>query len=271
MWFKLFLLTLFGINFTGFSQKNWQMQWSVPIDSNAVWDIDNIRYCYIFTNQTFRKIDVNGKTILQESYKSLGDITKIDAQNPLKIACFSEGQQSICFLDNALAVQNDCVDLNDLNVDLATGFSASLQTDRIWVYDEPNSKLLIITLRTGQSQVSQNVKSLLELGIVTDIQEIDNRLFLFDDHNQVAWFDMYGNFMDYTQLPESAFIYPLKNNFLVGNQREIIAYDVNGQKIELFWKDPTPGTEFIRKIKIEGDCLYVQTKSTLTCYRLIEK
>lgn len=273
MQFKQFpkLLLMCCLSLASYGQDNWKQVWSVTMDSTAVWDIDNLRNCYVYMNQTIKKIDTQGKTVLQESYKSLGEITKIDAQNPLKIACFSEGQQRICFLDNALALQNTCLDLNELHVALASSFSASLQTDRIWIYDEPNSQLLLVTIRTGQSQQSQNVKGLLALSTIMDIQEDDNRLFLFDDNNQVAWFDQFGNFMDYVQLPAGQVVYPYKNSFLVAQGNTIYAYDRQGKQGEIVFQGNEENTAMPIKIRINSDLLFVQTTHSLTCYRFTGK
>lgn len=265
----LFFVSFFTLAYQGYSQSSWKQVWKIPMDSNAVWDIDNLRYCYVYSNQSFKKIDQQGKIILQESYKSFGEITKIDAKNPLKIACFSEGQQRICFLDNALAQQNDCVELNDLGIELSAAFSASLQTDRVWIYDEPNSKLLLVTLRTGQSQQSQNIKGLLELATIEDMQEIDNRLYVFDANNQVVWFDQFGNFMDYVQLPASKLVYPFNQLLLIEEENQIVVYDLNGVKQEIFWSNDIENTESPVKIRINSDLLFVQTQHSLICYRFV--
>lgn len=271
MLFKVISICFFIASFTATGQMKTELLWASKLDSTAVWDVDNIRYCYVYANQTIRKIDTQGKTILQESYKSLGEITKIDAQNPLKIACFSEGQQKICFLDNALAKQNDCVDATDLGAELVTCFSASVQTDRVWLYDEPMSKLILVTLRTNQGQLSQNIKGLLAIGNVTDIREIDNRLYVFDDKNQVLWFDNYGNFIDYVNLPNTQFIYPLNDYFIAVSGDQLQVYDQQENQISSFLGFESSLTSSILRIKIVGDFLFIQTKTELRCYRISEK
>ena len=99
----LFSCFILALPCSGFSQQTWKELWHLELDSTAIWDIDPMHQSIVYQNQSIQKRDAKGQLMLQESIKSLGNIQKIDAQNPLKIALFSEDQQSICFLDNALA------------------------------------------------------------------------------------------------------------------------------------------------------------------------
>ena len=222
----------------------------MELDSTAIWDVDPIHQSIIYQNQNIQKRDAKGQIMLQESIKSLGNIQKIDAQNSLKIALFSEDQQSICFLDNALALQGDCIYLSDLNISLAASMSASIQTDRIWVYDEPNSKIELITLRNGQGQQIQNVKGLLNMKSIVNMQEIDNRLFLFDTENQVAWFDQFGNFIDVATLTQTV--------------------DLNSEFVSFFFAGDALLDSKVLKMKVSGERLYIQTQKTLYCFKILQ-
>lgn len=254
----------------GSSQQTWKELWHLEIDSSAIWEIDPIHQSIIYQNQNIQKRDAKGQIMLQESIKSLGNIQKIDAQNSLKIALFSEDQQRICFLDNALAIQGDCINLSDLNVNLAVSMSASIQTDRIWIYDEPNSKIELITLRNGQGQLVQNIKGLLDMKSIINIQEIDNRLYLFDEINQVAWFDQFGNFIDFAKLPPNKPIYPIQDYFLVAEGKNIQAVDIDAKPVSVFFVGDAILDSNIRKIEVSGDRLYIQTEAHLYCYKIVQ-
>jgi len=265
-----FSFILLALPCLGFGQQSWKELWHLDIDSTAIWDIDPIHQSIIYQNQNIQKRDAKGQIMLQESIKSLGNIQKIDAQNPLKIALFSEDQQSICFLDNALALQGDCIYLSDLNVSLAASMSASIQTDRIWVYDEPNSKLELITLRNGQGQQVQNVKGLLNMKSIVNMQEIDNRLYLFDEENQVAWFDQFGNFIDVATLPPNKPIYPIQDYFLIAEGKNIQTVNIDSEFVSFFFAGDALLDSNIRKIEVSGDRLYVQTQNMLYCFKIVQ-
>jgi len=253
----------------GHTQQTWKELWHLDIDSTAIWDIDPIHQSIIYQNQNIQKRDAKGQIMLQESIKSLGNIQKIDAQNPLKIVLFSEDQQSVCFLDNALALQGDCIYLSDLNVSLAASVSASIQTDRIWIYDEPNSKIELITLRNGQGQLVQNVKGLLNMKSIVNIQEIDNRLFLFDEENQVAWFDQFGNFIDVATLPPNKPIYPIQDYFLIADGKNIQALNIDAEPVSVFFVGDSLLDSPILKMEVSGERLYLQTQKRLYCYKIL--
>ncbi|MDR0801310.1 hypothetical protein [Fluviicola sp.] len=265
---SFFCLASSVLFFHSYSQQNWKEIWSLDITPATVWDIDPIHQSIVYQNQSIQKRDAKGQLMLQESFKSLGDIQKIDAQNPLKIALFSEDQQRICFLDNALALQGECTNLSDLNVSLAISMSASIQTDRIWVYDEPSSKIELITLRNNQGQLVQNVKGLLGMKSIVNIQEIDNRLFLFDEINQIAWFDQFGNFIDVATLPPNKPVYPIRDYFLVAYGKNIQTLDINSQFVSAFFSGDSLLDSDIVKMEISGDRLYIQTGEKLWCFRM---
>lgn len=264
-----FLLLGILLSHWGQSQQAWKELWRLDIDSTAIWDIDPMHQSIVYQNQSIQKRDAKGQVMLQESIKSLGNIQKIDAQNPLKIALFSEDQQSICFLDNALALQGDCIYLSDLNVSLAASMSASIQTDRIWIYDEPNSKIELITLRNGQGQLIQNVKGLLDMKSIVNMQEIDNRLYLFDEINQVAWFDQFGNFIDFAALTPNKPIYPIQDYFLIAEGKNIQAVNIDSEPVSVFFVGDSLLDSDILKMEVSGDRLYIQTQKKLYCYRIL--
>jgi len=266
---KLLFLFILLLPVWGHSQQGWKELWHMELDSTAIWDIDPIHQSIIYQNQNIQKRDAKGVIMLQESIKSLGNIQKIDAQNPLKIVLFSEDQQSVCFLDNALALQGDCIYLSDLNVSLAASVSASIQTDRIWIYDEPNSKIELITLRDGQGQLVQNVKGLLNLKSIVNIQEIDNRLYLFDEENQVAWFDQFGNFIDVATLTPHKPIYPIQDYFLIAEGKNIQTVNIDSEFVSFFFAgDPLLDSKIL-KMEVSGDRLYIQTQKRLYCYKIL--
>lgn len=270
MYKLVFSLILLALPNLGYGQQAWKELWHMELDSTAIWDVDPIHQSIIYQNQNIQKRDAKGQIMLQESIKSLGNIQKIDAQNSLKIALFSEDQQSICFLDNALALQGDCIYLSDLNISLAASMSASIQTDRIWVYDEPNSKIELITLRNGQGQQVQNVKGLLNMKSIVNMQEIDNRLFLFDTQNQVAWFDQFGNFIDVATLTPNKPIYPIQDYFLIAEGKNIQTVDLNSEFVSFFFAGDALLDSKVLKMKVSGERLYIQTEKTLYCFKILK-
>jgi hypothetical protein len=250
------------------AQETWVQQWKIAMDSSSIWDIDPLNQTYIFQQQNIQKLNSVGKVILAESNKSYGNTEKIDAQNSLKIAFFSESQQRICFLDNALALQQNCINLSDLDINLGTAVSASGQTDRIWIYDEPSQLIELVTLRTNQGQLIQNINRLLGFKNISEIQEINNKLYIFGNDFQVAWLDQYGNFIDAITLPQNKGVYPLETTFLYAQGKKILAFNPVDETSLSFFDGTTLLDSPIRKLKVNTDLLFIQTSTSYYCFKI---
>ncbi len=194
---KLLLVFIFG-SFTFCFSQEWEGQFAIALGDQKAWSTDASKNIYVIRDQVIEKY-TNGIPTLKQSFKTLGSVSIIDASNTLKIALFSEEQQQICFVDNALALQNDCFSLADLGINWATAFCVSSQPDRFWVYDEVNSELDLISKDKQLSQRIQNLGGLLKISDVRKIVEKNNQLFILDGPNRCIQLDQFGSLIaDYT-------------------------------------------------------------------------
>lgn len=245
---------------------NWVPLWTAPIDADCTWDVDQAGNVYLFNRQTVSKLDSTGRQLLTQSVKSIGTITKIDATNWLKIAVFSEDQQQICYLDNALALQPTKIDLAEVGVNLAQQFATSAQTDRIWVFDQLNSELQLITIRTNQRQIIQNLKSLADIGNVLQMVEFGNALYILGDNGTVTKFDNFGTLTESYELP-GIYMQPFEKGLLLADAGAIRFTDTDTFETTDFF-DLYPGGAIIRHFSFVANRLYVSTDSTFYCFRV---
>ena len=249
-----------------FSQQTWKAAWNMAIDEESTWDADQAGNIYLFNKESISKLDTSGRQLLTQSAKSIGTIEKIDATNWLKIAVFSEEQQQVCYLDNALGVQPGCIQLTEMGITLAQNFATSVQTDRIWVYDQLNSELQLVTLRNSQRQIVQNLRSLLDIGTVTQLFEYNNVLYLVDNLGQLAQFDNFGTFMSGTML-SAQYVQAFSKGLLYSSAGTIFARSVAGEEETVFFTFDSK--EPIRQFRFVGKHLYLSTASGLYCFRLV--
>lgn len=249
------------------AQSQWEEKWSVPCDSNTVWDIDQANNSIVYGQNNLIKRDGNGKKISEQSIKSIGEITKIDASNTFKMAVFSENQQQICFLDNALAIQNECIDLTTFDIQYAETFSYTAQNDRLWVYDQLNSTVKLITLESMNQQTIQNLRSLIQFTVIDQLFEWNNELYLVTDNERIHHFDVFGSYLGTITVPNSQWIQPWKEGFLVATGTEINYFEASrGTAIPFFISIPTETAILSFKWQAQTQLLFVQTSTKLTCF-----
>ncbi len=99
---------------------------------------DAFGYSYQITNNVFSKI--KGKEIFEYKNVSLGKITKVDLQNPLKIVLFYEDFNSAVLLDNQL---NKITEINfsqNATPIVVTAIGMSTQ-NQLWIYNALNQQI----------------------------------------------------------------------------------------------------------------------------------
>jgi hypothetical protein len=197
----------------------WTKDFELPVSSNAGWAIDNFNQVYIAEKDHLTKIDPKGKQLFEQSLKKYGQIKTIDARNPLKILIFSEQQQSIFYLDNTLSKQENDIDLSEFDLSYVTMVSGSSQMDKIWTFDQDNSKIKLLSQNKAQIIQLENTAGILEMKHIRQFFEQSDRLFVIDSLKGVYQFDIYGTLIQF--LPEEniiwaavsgEYLYLLKNN-----------------------------------------------------------
>lgn len=242
----------------------WKKEFQMDIQKNIVWTNDQYNNLYVAYIDLIQKIDPSGNKMFEQSLKKYGQIAKIDARNPMKILIFSEQQQSIFYLDNTLTKQNNDIDLSDFNLNYVTQVSASNQIDKIWTFDQDNSKITLITQRQAQSIQIENISGIMNVKHISQFYEQNDRLYVIDNQKGIYIFDLYGTFIQY--IPEENFIcaevnqeylYLLRNDTIdVLNLKTL-----KKRKIQLPVQD-------IRRFKVNQQTLFFETPSLLYKFRL---
>ncbi len=248
----------FLVTFTGFGQDSvaWKKDFEFPLTSNASWAIDNFNNIYLAEKDLIRKVDPSGKPLFEQSLKKYGQIKTIDARNPLKILVFSEQQQSIFYLDNTLSKQENDIDLSEFDLSYVTMVSGSSQMDKIWTFDQDNSKIKLLTQNKAQIIQLENTAGILEMNHIRQFFEQSDRLFVIDSLKGIYQFDIYGTLTQF--LPEEQiswaavsgeYLYLLKNK-----QLEILNLStLNRKAVQL------PVRESVREFAVNQNTLFFRT------------
>jgi hypothetical protein len=184
-----------------FAQKdssfNWRLIDSIPISEDAIWTVDILSNTYISEYGTVSKFDSTGVKVFSQSIKSLGGLSSLCVINTMKLVYFSEEQQLLCYMDNTLSQNENCVRLEDRGIMYATAVTSSDRSDKLWVLDEINSRLLLIDLESDLRKplILENVRSIIgEVGQVTMVER-GGRLYVNNPSSGVYVFDIYGSFI----------------------------------------------------------------------------
>ncbi len=244
---------------------DWKLIEKYDVHEGEQWSVDNLENIYFSDNGNIHKRSKTGEFSFVQSIKSLGRMTQLVPVNTMKLIHFSEEQQTLCYFDNTLTSMDDCLDLSGENIVNATLISASSQPNKIWVLDNLNSTLNLLSLdRMNQEQAVKNLRGILQIDKITQILEKDSRLFLLDPTNGVYIFDLYGSLIDF--IPEkniqqiAAFeetLFTLKNN-------EIIVRMIN-EEDSLTLKLPVEGCF---ELIYQNQFFYLRTEENVHKYAL---
>ena len=190
----LFVYFIFFVNHSQIIIEDTEEKKFTFMKAVSVWNIDELLNVYLIQGNTLIKCDSSGKQLFSQSIKSIGNVAQIEPINALKIAVFSEEQQSICLFDNTLTLNGECNYLDKYGIRNAKFIARSNRPNLFWIYDQFNSTLLLIDIISNKTiQKVDNIKGLIlkgeEENEVEKIQEFNNHFYLIDSKETIYEFD----------------------------------------------------------------------------------
>lgn len=155
---------------------------------------DELGNVFLVQDNQLIKFDPSGKVLRTYSNLYSGNISFIDTQDPFKILVFYEAFGQIEFLDHSLSLASSTINLNMLDLSLATMVCSSYQ-GAFWVYDPSNFELVRVTQGLEINERSGNLQQV--IGYTPEpnyMLERDNYLYLNDPATGILIFDKYGSY-----------------------------------------------------------------------------
>jgi hypothetical protein len=194
---RLFTILIFSFaSFTGFSQKDSALHVTLlktfPIEVKD-FTTDNLGNIYLLTSTNqIKKVNEKGDSIaVYNDVKRYGNISSIDASNPLKVLVYYKDFSTVVVLDRLLNVRNT-IDLRKQNILQVKAITISYDNN-IWLYDELDSKIKkiddngrLLLESNDFRQVYKDVPS------PTSLYDIDGQLYLYDLKKGLLVYDYYG-------------------------------------------------------------------------------
>lgn len=129
---------LFWIAMAGFVLSK-----QIPVKSNYITS-DIFNNIYIVSKTDVQKLNEDGIVLNTYSNKNLGDITFVDATNPMRIILFYVHFNQVVFLNNKLSPLSEPILLDDLGFTSVGGVCNSTQNG-FWIFDSRNNQLVMIS------------------------------------------------------------------------------------------------------------------------------
>lgn len=136
----------------------------------------------------------NGKFFARYSDLKLGNITTLDATNPLKLVVYYRDYQTIVFLDNQLSVNSDVVSLQSLGYE-QTDLVCAGANNSFWIYHKQNNELIRFDQNSKMIASTGNLKQILRTELAPNYMlESNNYLYLNCPETGIYVFDIFGAF-----------------------------------------------------------------------------
>jgi hypothetical protein len=243
-------------------QPIWRVLGTIEADAKII-ETDRMGNLYVVskTNQ-LNKYDVNGKLLGTLNYAYLGNITYIDASNPLEIYLFYRELNALVFLDNNLAFRGR-LNLSDAGIVQASAAARSY-SNGIWVFDQGDLQLKKLNKDGSVSQVSGNSLQFAQSKQLNPTLIIDNgnRVFLNDSSEGVMVFDVFANYVKTIPIKGKEEMVVLDEHLYYRTDSLLISYRFQNLKRDTF---NLPSGKFSR-FCLEKERLYLMGEKAIFKY-----
>lgn len=261
---KLFisiLVVLFALNSQAQNDTLWNADYTIDVKPEN-WSVDPNGNLLYSKEDVLVLLDTSFKERFRSSNKGFGDVTTVDARHSQKILLFSFDQQQILFVDNTLSPVGEPIDLADQDIYLATHVSYSNLSNRYWIYDQDNFRIILNDDRNQKPTIIENLNGVLGETNVDQFFEANNQLYVVDLDKGVFIFDIYGSLVNTLKIESASYVTAKNNHVFVVQKDTIVRINLKtGEKKNILV--PISG---IQQIQIYGNYLFIQTETQLQKY-----
>ncbi len=219
MRFLLFIFYILIVTRTNGQEIQVSKLSQVDLTVNRYIGTDQYNAIYCIDKNRLIKVDQNKK--LDYFNFSLGKITTVDIQNPLKILVFYKNFNTAVLLDNQLnEIQR--INFSELNPALLADAIGQAAQNKIWVFDENTRRLGVLDLNSLQWK---SLGTPFDNAVKTYSSNF-NYFFWIDENNQFYQCDLYGKISKLGIQENSDQILFIQNHQIL--------YKIENQ---LYWKD----------------------------------
>lgn len=222
----IIILLLFNFQFLG--ALNAQQVWLDKTIPNArTFTVDETGAIYIvFEDNSIVKYSINGDSL--QNFRSIqnGNLSKVDATNPLKLLLFYPDYSKITILDRMLSVKNE-IDLKKIGI-----FNASVvgmgMDGNIWIFDQNNTQLIKINDQLQVINKSEDLRQLTQTYIKPNFLTESERKIYLADEKKVLLFDQFGVYLNTLKLTFGQLEQVSAATLIYTNELQVVSFQLEG-------------------------------------------
>lgn len=254
----VFFFTLSSISF-GQNQKLLAAKINyVTIDADQFLGYDQFGFYYTIKNNVFSKTK-DGKSLEYKNI-SLGKITKVDLQNPLKIVLFYENFNTVILLDNQLnEIQK--INFSENTIPIITTATGIASQNQLWVYNSLNQQIgLYDYLKNDYKTISTSFPESIKY-----YQSDFNAFYWIDEKNNWYSCDIFGKITKRGKISDFDSIEIInENRFIISKNSILTIKDIEkSQKFEIEILEKT-----FKKFCYKDQILSIFTSEGITNYKI---
>lgn len=223
---------------------------------------DELGNLYIVTpsNQLY-KYNTLGKVLATLNFNYNGNISSVDATNPMEIYVFYKELNRVLFLDNNLAYRGE-LDLTKLNITQAAAVARSYDNG-IWIFDLGDLQLKKMSKEGTVAQSSGNIRQIIKTDFIpTTLLENTKQVMLANDSIALL-FDVFASYI-------KTFKFSKTVSFQLNNDYILQTTDNQLNAVELKIGINRPVLQLENKIKwsfLSKDQVYIYKENKISIYK----
>ncbi len=260
---KSFLLLIFFFLFSAKLFAQYPLAVEVAVTGDY-FTSDNLGNAYVIKGNEIFKYLPSGKLFNRYSNLLLGNITSVDATNPLKLLLFYKDFSKIQFLDNQLSESRGVLSLQDLELEQSTLACISFDNG-FWVYDQISFSLIRFNQAFKKVQEVRNINQ--NIGYEPQpnfLHEWGDWVYLNNPETGILVFDIFGTYFKTIPIKGLNGFQIAGDNILYFNDGKLMSYNLKTIKES---EVQVPADD-IQMLRVEKEKLMILTKENLKVYEV---
>jgi hypothetical protein len=218
-------------------------------------------YAVAPTNQLY-KYSRDGQKLSTLNYKYVGNISQVDATNPLEIYLFYRELNKIIYLDNNLAYRGE-TDLNRYDVIQASAIARAFDNG-IWVFDLGDLQLKKFDKKGENVHTSGNIRQYLKGNVQPNyIFDNNDRVYLNCPLQGILVFDVFANYIKTIPIKGNSNVKVIDEDLYYHDGKKLFRYNLKSLRTFEF---ALPDSAQVQDVSIEKQRLYVVYPNRIAIY-----